>query len=470
MRFYKNKKLRRGVALILSMIFVAVFASLSFAMVRMGSGNVQIADNHRSANQARSGADSGCDYVRYWMGKDGIGGTVYISSAVAANQRVGSLLDIIDGNLSAMGITNYTYTPGSNVMLLGSSDTGLTFSPAGTGGDQCFWGQIYEVDSATIGVEVTGRASGVVRKIAANYTIRSESGTALDFGVASRGPVQLSGNTGLLGVEADIYIESFDSDLALSMMGSSEIEGNVSIANPAGWADLGNNASIGGLTGQDAIDNHVEIGVPAAEFPVPNTSIFEAYVGTDVIDSTTDLSVGGVYDNVRIIAGTNPTFSDGMVFNGVVFIESPNNVTFTGGVVITGVIVGDGDYTDNSGTNTIEFLGNVSSASVEDLPADSQFDGLRDETGTFLLAPGFSVAMGGSFGTLNGAIAANGISFFGNAGGTIAGSVLNYSPIPMTLSGNSDLQFNHSGTTDVPAGFELDIMLFYNPASYSEVL
>ena len=86
------------------------------------------------------------------------------------------------------------------------------------------------------------------------------------------------------------------------------------------------------------------------------------------------------------------------------------------------------------------------------------------------MAPGFHVSFGGSFTTLSGAIAGNGVEFFGNAGGTINGSVINYSDEEMTLSGNSDLYFNRSGTTEVPAGFVPEIVLEYDASSYSEVL
>jgi len=79
---------------------------------------------------------------------------------------------------------------------------------------------------------------------------------------------------------------------------------------------------------------------------------------------------------------------------------------------------------------------------------------LRDETGTFIIAPGFSLSFGGAFATINGAIAANGIQFYGNAGGTIDGPVLNYSDTPMELSGNSDLFVNRSNTAQIPAGFD----------------
>jgi len=209
--------------------------------------------------------------------------------------------------------------------------------------------------------------------------------------------------------------------------------------------------------------------VPSPDFPVPNTAHFEQYVTGDIIDAATDVSNGGTYENVRITAGANPDFSGNVTINGIMFIETPNVVTFSGNCDINGLIIGDGDMNDNSGTNQLIFLGGVGSSSVADLPEEeSQFDGLREETGTFLMAPGFSASFGGNFDTLNGAIAANGITFFGDAGGTIAGSVLNYSDEPMILSGNSDLFFNRSGITEIPAGFEPEIVLHHDPASYDE--
>ena len=159
-----------------------------------------------------------------------------------------------------------------------------------------------------------------------------------------------------------------------------------------------------------------------------------------------------------------------MILKGIVYIETPNVVTFTGGADITGIIVGDGDIQDNSSVNQIIFRGNVDSHPITELPMEEQFNGLHDQTGTFVMAPGFHVSFGGSFSTLCGAISGNGVEFFGNAGGTINGSVINYSDEKMTLSGNSDLYFNRSGTTEVPAGFVPEIVLEYDPSSYSELL
>ncbi|MBC8217193.1 MAG: hypothetical protein H8E73_01895 [Planctomycetes bacterium] len=305
-----------------------------------------------------------------------------------------------------------------------------------------------------------------------DYDLSQRANNVFDFGVATKGPLSLSGNIELDGVnvsiESSVYIESENSALALSIIGNSQIAGDVSIANPIATVDLqGGKAGIGGETGDEAIDNHVEFGVAPSEFPEPNPAYFEPFA-TNIVDSNTDTSSDILLENVRILAGTNPTFSGHATLKGVIFIETPNVVKFTGSADVIGIIVGDGDVTDDSATNQIEFRGNVSSRSVSELPDEPQFADLRDETGTFLMAPGFSVSFGGSFDTINGAIAGNGIEFFGNAGGIINGSIINYADEEMVLSGNSDLYFNRSGTTEIPAGFVPEIVLAYMPASYSE--
>ncbi len=112
----------------------------------------------------------------------------------------------------------------------------------------------------------------------------------------------------------------------------------------------------------------------------------------------------------------------------------------------------------------------MTSLPITDLPEETQFDGLHEEIGTFIMAPGFVVSVGGSSSMVSGTIAGNGISFFGNAGGTINGSVINFSDQQMTLTGNSDLVFDRSGLDDVPAGFVPQVVLFYDTASCREVI
>jgi len=451
----------RGAVLILSMIFLVIFSALAVSMAALSGTNVQLADNQRNADRARACAESGFDVIRFWLNQVSIPGTTL--DADRFNQIAGSLQNELITNC----ITNVAPSYDGSAITV----PGVTLDSAN---GSSFSSTITQLDTNTVRIDVTGTYGSITRTIRANYNFNERANNVFDFGVATKGPLSLSGNIELEGinvsVEASVYIESENSNLALSIIGNSQIAGDVSIVNPIASVDLqGGQAGIGGETGQDAIDNHVSFGVPPSEFPEPNPALFEPYV-TSIVDANTDTSADATFENVRILANTNPIFSGHTILKGIVYIETPNVIDFTGSADVTGIIVGDGDIEDDSSANQIIFRGNVDSHPITELPEEAQFEGLHDQTGTFVMAPGFDVSFGGSFSTLSGAIAGNGIEFFGNAGGIINGSVINYSDEEMTLSGNSDLFFNRSGLTEVPAGFEPEIVLDYDPSSYSEVI
>jgi Tfp pilus assembly protein PilX len=471
--FRKKHKKQKGIALVVAMLFVMVFSALSVAMFSMSSGNSLVASNLHKVNAARSSAESGLEVVRYYLAQAEIPGMMPQSQWFEELQS-----QLLSGILPSGMYADTVQGEDGEVTTV----TIGTSSPVTLDGNKSFTAQVWD-SGDRINIRVVGNASSIERKIQGSfiYGEKPEPYSVFDFGVATKGPLELQGNILLAGVkvsvDSDVYIESHGYNNALDIIGNSQIAGDVKIVNPDAYVTLqGGQAGIGTdengdiVTGVEAITNHVEVGAPETEFPIPNASYFEQYVTGITIDSTTDLSALTTLDNVRIAAGTNPTFSADTQINGVLFIEQPNVVDFSGNADITGLIVGDGDYTDNSGTNEIIFRGNVSSSSVAELP--ESFGDLRDETGTFMMAPGFAVSMGGAFDTLNGCIAANGVEFFGNAGGIIGGSVLNYSDEPMVLSGNSNLFFNRTGETEIPVGFEpvLNIVIKYDPSDYDEIL
>jgi len=448
----------QGITLIISMIFVVMFTALLAGMAVMSGTNIQIAANQHKANCARACAESGHQIIRLWLNSVSVSGT---TAQELMFSRIANSLQTVANDVSNINL----YSDSSSITV-----PSITLD---SGTEQNFSAVITQVAPETLQVDVTGVYSPISKTISGNYKLAERANTVFDYAVATKGPLSLTGNVELEGVnvsiESNVYIESENSNLALSITGNSQIAGNVSIVNPIACVYLqGAKAGIGGETGQDAIDNHVSFGVATSKFPEPNPTYFENYV-TNVIDPNTDTATNATYENVRILAGTNPNFTGQVTLNGVVFIEAPSVVTFTGGTIITGIIVGDGDLNDNSGANQINFSGNVISFPVTDLPDEEQFSQLRNETGTFLIAPGFSASFGGNFNTMNGTIAANGIQFYGNAGGTISGSILNYSDAEAEITGNSDLYFNRSGTIHVPAGFVPEIILQYDPSSYSEI-
>ncbi len=452
---------RGGAALIISMIFVLVFSALAVSLATLSGANLQIAENQRKADCARACAESGVDVLRFWLGR------IYMPGTTQPDDRFSCLANFLQTDLAENSISNIATTYNSDNSTITIADVVLN-SSAG----QFFSSQIQQTSNIDIlQMDVTGSAGGLDRIIRVNYNFGTRAHTVFDYGVATKGALNLHGNIEMSGanveLDAGVYIETEDANAhALEIIGNSSIAGDVHITNPDATIDLqGGQASIGGETEPNAHD-HVFKGIPPTEFPVPEPNYFRHYV-QNTYDPNNVLAE---YENVIIPAGTNPITFGNVTFRGIVFIEAPNIVTFTGNTTITGIIVGNGDLNDNSGTNRIDFLGTIISYPVTDLPEETQFEQLRNETGTFLMAPGFSVSFGGNFETLNGAIAANGIEFFGNAGGTIDGSVINYSGSPMTLSGNSDLFFNRSGTELMPAGFGPEIILYYVPSSYSEVV
>jgi Tfp pilus assembly protein PilX len=457
------RKYQKGVALLLSMVVLAVLSAWAVSICSISGTNVQLAENQRKADCARACAESGLEVIRFWLNRVAIPGNT--AKEQVFSQIKSSFRSDLTNNRILNIITPHYDDSSANTIII----PGVVLDLAK---GQNFSAVVRQVDAETLRVDVTGMYGSVAKTISANYKFGTRAHTVFDFGVATRGPLQLTGNVELEGVnvavEASVYIESEFENEALSIIGNSQIAGDVSITNPDAYVILqGKKAGIGGQTGEEAKRNHVFTGVPTTEFPIPNPAQFECYA-TNIVNSSTNTSADATFENIRIAAGTNPTFSGNVTLRGIIFIETPNVVTFTGNSDITGIIVGDGNFEDNSGVNQINFLGNVESYSVAELPDKAQFTALKDETGTFVLAPGFSLSMGGSFNALNGAIAANGIKFFGNAGGIINGSVINYSGGAMTLTGNSNLYFNHSGTTKVPAGFMPEIVLQYDPASYSE--
>ena len=83
---YRGDNGRRGAALIIAMIFVAMFSALSLGVLTMSSTNVQVADNHRKTNRALMSAKSGLDVSKYWIGR------VYMPGDTAANARFDQLV------------------------------------------------------------------------------------------------------------------------------------------------------------------------------------------------------------------------------------------------------------------------------------------------------------------------------------------------------------------------------------------
>ena len=446
---------RRGTALIIAMIFVLIFSALAVSMASISGVNTQIASNQHKLGCARASAESGMEVQRYWLTP------VAMPSSTPPESYFSTIIAYIQNDLADNSISNITlYYDGSISSVPLDSLTG-----------QSFRGQlsINSSDPYILNVYSTGYNGEIKKTLKVSFDIEPYKHPIFNYGLATKGPLTYTGNPTMTAVneawEADLYIESSDSLTAISTGGNCNFAGEIEIGNPAAATDFKGDVLIAGEHGQTAIDNHVHIGTEPVEFPTPDTDRFEHYATGDEINSSTDLST---YDNTlincSIAPGTNPVFPKSVIIQGIIFIESPNIVTFERNVALEGIIVGDGDLT-NPGTDRIDVLGNFASSTY---PEGMEFDEIRSEEGSSVVAPGFAMSFQGNFSTLEGVVAVSGISFTGNVNAQIKGTIINYSDDPMVIGGNAVMNFDRVDSTKVPAGFDTLRVLTYNPSSYEE--
>ncbi len=446
---------RRGAVLIISMIFVLIFSALAVSMATLSGTNVQLASNQHKVDCAFASTESGQEAMRYWLTN------VEIPSSTPLSDYFGAIVSTLQYDLDANNISNIkVYNDGSIPPVALHTASGQNFE-----------GEILidANDLNILQVYTTGSSGQITRTIRVNYDIEPYEYPIFDYGLATKGPVHFLGNPTITGInsnnEADIFIDSQNTNLAMLVTGNTNFDGDISIGNSTGIADFWGDVKIAGDQGQTAIDNHVTIGVETPEFPLPDTQRFLQYATGPIIDSSTDISDHLTLTNAIIEPGTDPNFLGNIIIEGILYIKQPNIVIFSRNVALNGMIVGDGDAY-NPGTNSISFLGNFA---ANNYPPGAEFDAIRSEVGSSIVAPGFSASFSGNFAALNGVMAVSGAHFSGNVSAVVKGTIINYSENPTTIMGNATFNFDRSDNIKVPAGFDTHRILTYNPASYMEL-
>jgi len=446
---------QNGIALIITMVVLAIISALVLSLAAISATNLQIAENRQNASKALASAHSGIEILRHFL--NGI-------NASTGSQCISSIADEVNNLFAAEAISNISFT---------STGTEVNFAPVtiDSAQNQSFSAILSKPGSDTVRLSVTGSCGNFNKTTIVDFNIVSRGNSVFNYGVATRGALQMSGQAEISGVDlaidSSVYIEGQLSGDSFSITNKASVAGNVYIADPYASCSIGSQAIVGGESGADACD-HVILGIEPAPFPTPNPSFFESFATGPLITSATIIDSCAVLNNVKIDANANPTFSGHVTINGVLFIKQPNVVTFAGQATVRGIIVGDGVAGPSTADNKLVFSGQVQCLDVNGLTG-AEFDDIKEQTGTFILAPGFSAQFSGQTTIDNGAIAASGITFTGQAGGTINGSIINYSDTqPVVLSGQSSLFFNKSGTETCPAGFLPIKQLDYLPQSYAE--
>ena len=441
----------KGVAFLITIIFVALFASMAVALATTSDMNMLISRNRLESNQAASLVETGLLLAQKQLG----GATVAGTSAEAVHASIAAHLRLVWETSNTLDAGAITADSGGVVLppiTLARADgrTGtISLVITSDGGVE---------DTPTIEIASTGRFAGAVRTAYYDLTVQP-GGVFGKFGVLSKSPIVMKNNAKIQGANNDDEGSIFSSSshsAAIDMCNSASVSGDAGITGDGSGISLRDNASIDGDQVREASE---------PEWPEIDTSGFEQYVQEIV---TGDVSGNQTLHNIRIPAGTNPTFNGNIDIYGVIYIESPNTVTFLGNTNICGMIVTEEPPVENFDQNTIDFQGNITVSGVGNLPDENRYDGLRDQAGTFMLAPGFRAEFSGNFGTTSGVVAAGQLIFNGNAQGTVTGGVINLSDAPLELGGNARLTIDKQNADPNPVGFGTGYSLVCVTGSYKD--
>ena len=173
----------KGAVLIMSMIFVVLFSALAVSMATLSMTNLIVAQNQCKSDAARACAESGLEVIRYWMSRASISGTTLPS------ERFNQIAASIQSEMADAGVTNLSISYDSSTLSIPNVALNSEL-------EQSFSAIVTQIDNDILQVDVTGTDGSITRTIRTHYLFGTRANTVFDFGVASRGPLSLSGNIG----------------------------------------------------------------------------------------------------------------------------------------------------------------------------------------------------------------------------------------------------------------------------------
>ena len=440
--------------MLVTLFLLAIFAAIAVAVTVSADMNTIISRNRLNAQQAGALAETGLQLVRRHIGG------LPVPSGDSASDVHKAVADHLAGTLSSSlmldsGLIHWD----SNRVLL--PPITITRPDGLTGEIQVdIFASGGAADNTTITITSTGRFGSAAKTVYYNMTVQRSRSILADYGIASKSPVRIEGSARVMGAnngrEGSVMSATYSTPRAILLRGSCGVSGDVAVCNPNGQIAKSGSVSVGGQ----------EItGAAEPEWPQVNTDLFEPYA----VNTYTGNGEGNlVLSNIRIPPNTNPNFSGNTTIFGVMYVESPNRITFSGNTNLIGMIVCETPAVNDLASHSLQFTGNMSTAGVENLPPYANYDGLRELTGSFLLAPGYSAKFAGNFGAVNGCMVASQFQFTGNASGRVKGGVVNLRDSEFGIDGSSTIIIDKSGTPEHPAGLETSFRLVCVSGSYRE--
>ncbi|MGD9109819.1 MAG: pilus assembly PilX N-terminal domain-containing protein [Phycisphaerales bacterium] len=179
----------RGAALIISMIFVVIFAALAVSLATLSGTNVQIAGNQHKVNSAFAAAQSGLECAkRIAATAENLGSTFSKTlTETQADAAWSTFCDhveatMLDGKSPAVKTTEEVIT---QPLSFDSTDTTFRI-------------RFYRPNPFTIKVESMGAKGQITRKISMDMNIQRDA-HVLQYAIASRGRIWLVGDSTIHG-------------------------------------------------------------------------------------------------------------------------------------------------------------------------------------------------------------------------------------------------------------------------------
>jgi hypothetical protein len=447
---------RRGIASVLAMMYLVIFAVLALGFYATVAIAAQLAGNEQRGASAQVAAESGLQFLRYQMSR------LDVPQNLSPDDQFKQVCTQLAANLSGTG----------NVGAAGVAYDGnsLTFPAAGVVRLDRSGMRGFRVTLTRNGAELVSRVVGCdetahyFRGIEVTFAKLPRTTTIFNYGVASRGPILTSGSSTIKGqtdpARGSIITTTISSP-AVSINGKA-VSGDICMTGKSSAVYLGSGVSVGGTTNTALIyKEHVHTDLPDPRFPDVDTSVYAKYATNTYVSGMSAL------DNCRIPAGVSCSLSGGAVIRGVLYLEKGASLHCSGGVTVQGVIVASNDATVDLANNVIEFGGQVTSLSIKDLP--ESFGEVRNLTGAFIIAPTYRVRFWGNVGNITGTIICGQFQMGGSAEGTIVGTIIQMLDVPTTISGSADVFIAGTADIQIPVGVTFGTYYGARQSTYLEV-
>lgn len=455
----RSTKLRRGLASTMAMLYLVLFSTLALGFYAATTTSNEVVANDRLIASAQSAAESGMDFMRYQLANVSIAPNTPSSDVVTKLYQ--NLASQLNGSANMAGQT--ISLTGSTIQIPSSTSGTIKLD---SNGDTRFRATITDW-AGEIVVKVNGYAGtvGIVRAFSMDFTRQPRPTSLFNFAVASKGQVVMSKGTitTTAGIDPSVatVMSASDSTGAINMSGGT-VTGDLNIVDGASVSVTGGTVGTPGSSiPSQILANHVHV-VDTPDFPFVDPTVYKQYA------TNTYSSGAGTQANIIIPPNTNPKFNGNATVQGVMYIQSPNQVTFNGNFNLQGFIVMEGG---SSTTDSLNLSGNLTMSPVPNQP---QFDALRAVSGVAILAPNAALNMTGSAGgTVKGNIIVNKLSTAGASSMTMTqGSIITlYSGANSAVFGSSkSFQFTATGAGNQPT-MGLSYNTYYSPnqSSYQEV-